>query len=533
MITWALSFDGIDDYVSFGKLGYYSGDLTFEVLISISEMPQVNGTVISDYRTGGHNLALSTNGEVIFAGRGTKNIYRSLMSNNVLKLDSFYHIVGIIKNGTWHLYLNGDLESVGEWGDNGLLGYTTTGLGRLFPTLPSNFFNGKIVFARLWERALLETEISQFLFKEDIPTEDPALRGYWKLDEGQGDIVNDYGPRGNHGTIYGATWVEVDIPGDEDPPGMVTLSARLAGGASMVCSTVRGRGLSASLSGGAELYCGTPIRTRGFSAQLAGGATLSTRANLIASLKANLAGGADLRAGILRLIIPKGIYEITKDNYFTKNQPAKSGELANLIKVYTNPLRPTETPEEVYRSDEPIILAAGQSKSVTAFYNKKPVIEAVAALEEAGVDLSITKVIYYAWGANVKITNSGSSEQSCIIVVNGRPLEVQGQRLITAQDDQSIRENGLIEFEFPSNPLVQTPQMAERIANNLLAFAVPRRDVSLEWRGNPALTLADLIQVPEYQRGLVDVRGIFYVTRQQFEYDGTLRARTEGRKINQ
>ena len=168
---------------------------------------------------------------------------------------------------------------------------------------------------------------------------------------------------------------------------------------------------------------------------------------------------------------------------------------------------------------------------MTVFYNKKPVIEAVAVLEEAGVDLSITNVTYYAWGAIVNITNSGASEQSCIIVVNGRPLEVQGQRLITAQDDQSIRENGLIEFEFPSNPLVQTPQMAERIANNLLAFAVPRRDVSLEWRGNPALTLADLIQVPEYQRGLVDVRGIFYVTRQQFEYDGTLRARTEGRKI--
>jgi len=36
----------------------------------------------------------------------------------------------------------------------------------------------------------------------------PGLVGWWRLDEGEGNVAEDSSEFGNHGTIYGATWVE-------------------------------------------------------------------------------------------------------------------------------------------------------------------------------------------------------------------------------------------------------------------------------------------------------------------------------------
>ena len=61
-------------------------------------------------------------------------------------------------------------------------------------------------------------------------------------------------------------------------------------------------------------------------------------------------------------------------------------------------------------------------------------------------------------------------------------------------------------------------------------FKDPKRDVSIEWRGNPALQLGDVIVVPDYQNEKEDTRGYFYITKQKLEYDGALRATLEGRR---
>jgi len=36
----------------------------------------------------------------------------------------------------------------------------------------------------------------------------PGLVGWWRFDEGAGNIVSDSSGHGNDGTIYGATWVD-------------------------------------------------------------------------------------------------------------------------------------------------------------------------------------------------------------------------------------------------------------------------------------------------------------------------------------
>ena len=106
-------------------------------------------------------------------------------------------------------------------------------------------------------------------------------------------------------------------------------------------------------------------------------------------------------------------------------------------------------------------------------------------------------------------------------------LKVQGAEKVIAFDEVSIREHGRIKYTFPKNPLVQTREQAQKIADNLLAYyKEPRRDLTLEWRGNPALLLGDRIQVVDEYGG-----EDFFITMQNIEYDGGLKVSMEGRKV--
>ncbi len=274
------------------------------------------------------------------------------------------------------------------------------------------------------------------------------------------------------------------------------------------------------------------LRIRNTSAYISAITSANIDSYIIANASTEILGQALLTAQALRLTIPEGVYQITKDDYFTKNQPAKSESIANYIIVETQPLKPVDTPEEVYRANEPINIESGETQTVTVHYQEPPVPEAVASLEGNSFDTAITNVNYYSWGADVIVENSGASTDSYTIVINGKPLKVQGSERVIAKDDNSIIDNGKIEYKFPDNHLVQTKEMAQKIADKLLAsFKDNKRDASIDWRGNPALILADIFNIPEYQKGDIDQRANFYITRQNIEYDGGLRATLEGRKV--
>lgn len=102
----------------------------------------------------------------------------------------------------------------------------------------------------------------------------------------------------------------------------------------------------------------------------------------------------------------------------------------------------------------------------------------------------------------------------------------------TKRDEDSISEYGVMTFEYDSNELVQTEREAEAIALSLLeSFVVPKRDVEVETFGDITLKLTDQVQVPEYQKGGVDKRGIFALRRISAEFDGSLRIMLNGRKL--
>jgi len=217
------------------------------------------------------------------------------------------------------------------------------------------------------------------------------------------------------------------------------------------------------------------------------------------------------------------VLEITEDDYFPPlRAPSRQDQVANEIIVDTQPLRPASTAEEVYRSNEPITIPGNTTKTITAFYNQPPVIDAVASLDSPPAGVSITEATYYGWGASIKIQNTNATDQQVTLIIQGKPLTVQNKERAIARDEAGITENGVLTFEFPANPLVQTLAQAQAIANTLLASVKdPRRDIEVEWRGNPALELGDRVTVKGKD---------YHIIRQEIDWAGVLSARLTGRK---
>ena len=226
-------------------------------------------------------------------------------------------------------------------------------------------------------------------------------------------------------------------------------------------------------------------------------------------------------------------YAITKDQYFTRNQPAKSEELKNRVTVKYSPLIEGDPDTEIYRSPEPISLAAGAEIIIDAEYDVS--IDVTGDHENnTGSTFSLTVENYYSTGALVTVKNTGANPGTTELVISGTPIIVDetAAAFEPAEDAASIAENGVLEYKFPDNHLIQTAEQAAAIGASLItSFATPRKDVSLNWRGDMSLELGDEITVPVYQRGTTTVNDDFYVFKTKLDYDGTLKAATEGRKI--
>lgn len=216
---------------------------------------------------------------------------------------------------------------------------------------------------------------------------------------------------------------------------------------------------------------------------------------------------------------------ISPDNYFRKDTPVKWGELANRIEVETQPRLATPDMQEVYRSNAPVPIAAGQTVTMTVYYNESPVVDAVASIYNPPAGVAITAATYYAWGATVSVFKPSAGE--FVLIVSGRPLRILNKARVVVEDSESVGDNGLLRYEYPLNDLVQTVDHAQWIANTLLAlYRHPRRDLTMQWRGNPAVTLGDMVVVRDNDEWLR-----YWVIRQELGYAGALRARIEGRLV--
>ena len=85
-----------------------------------------------------------------------------------------------------------------------------------------------------------------------------------------------------------------------------------------------------------------------------------------------------------------------------------------------------------------------------------------------------------------------------------------------------------ITYEVADNPFITSTTMATSVANYYLALLSHREIYNIDWRQNPALDIADIVEVEDN----FDVNGNVILTKQDYSYAGYLRGSSEGRGID-
>lgn len=220
---------------------------------------------------------------------------------------------------------------------------------------------------------------------------------------------------------------------------------------------------------------------------------------------------------------------ITGNDYFALSNPAVYSEIANYIQANTQPLASVGESQQVYKSDSPVSINVDESKTMTIFFNANPVINASVGISDYPAGTSISNITCYAWGATFTV-EAGDVGGTFSVEANGYPLSVQGSQLVLSFDENSIKNNGQLKYQFSDNPLIQSVEMGKRLTDAVLELSKdPRNNLDMsQWRGNPALELGDRITVPSRRGSSSD----YWVTAQTLEWTGTLQATLKGKKVS-
>ena len=203
--NYSINFDG-NDNIQFSPSSLPSGNN--EVTIST--------WVYRDSNTNSIEYVLGYGSPVTFGGMfamgiyGNQGIFASfngsafdVISNYSLPTNSWQYLTAIHKqNGLVEIYLNANLIYTHQVSTpninltNGYIGVAPWG---------SSYWNGKIDNSSIWDRALSQQEIQQYMNCPPTGSE-LGLVGYWNFEEGSGNTVFDRTNNGNNGTINGASY---------------------------------------------------------------------------------------------------------------------------------------------------------------------------------------------------------------------------------------------------------------------------------------------------------------------------------------
>ena len=212
MTKYSLYLNGKNNYVEvpYSDLLYPWKDnspCTFEVLVKPDfEGPQDTPKIVLQYRddvgTGRSIVYADTNGywASYFGG--------STLESTVAVDKGKYTLIHLrYDSSVLKFYINTEPDAEDKRGvDEGKVGNLLIGMHKQ----NTYFFNGFIVFVRIYNRALSESEIKHNFENPYMPVSDGLV--LWLLmDEGKGDVVYDKSGNGNDGTIYGAEWVRSPV----------------------------------------------------------------------------------------------------------------------------------------------------------------------------------------------------------------------------------------------------------------------------------------------------------------------------------
>lgn len=208
---YALSFDG-NDYVGFAADdGPVSGTGNFSlgawIKTSSSSLQYIMQQRDSSDVQGEYVLQVSSTGRLNYWDYNSG--YGFNISSDTSVNDGSWHHVAFTRNGTTGtLYIDGAAAKIATSTVKDILAVRDFAIG-IDRRDSVSYFSGSIDDARVYNRALSETEIAD-LYKGS-QADSTGLVGHWNLNEGSGTTANDLSGNSNTGTISGAVF-STDTP---------------------------------------------------------------------------------------------------------------------------------------------------------------------------------------------------------------------------------------------------------------------------------------------------------------------------------
>lgn len=143
----------------------------------------------------------------------------SAIPESSIVLDTWQHIAASYDGnaGELKMYLNGVEQTLtqtvppsGMLNDNLEIDLTVGNSSSLDDT-----FDGIIDEVRVWNIIRTESDIQSYM-NQYLDGNETGLAGYWRMNEGNGQFINDFTGNGNHGALYANEWVEGAPMGQTD-----------------------------------------------------------------------------------------------------------------------------------------------------------------------------------------------------------------------------------------------------------------------------------------------------------------------------
>ena len=213
-----LSFNGTDDYVDLGDM-IGEGSYTKTAWVKRESGNNHNNIISGDE---GHALWAPSNFDYKLSSGHVS--YNAVQDTESLE-EGIWYFVSVtydLTSGTMTLYKNG-VQVDQTIGVNAPGESAKTYIGRFGS---GSYWTGSVDEAGIWSQALSPMEIEQLynmgngIIARKANAEDEDLvsqaQGYWKMDEGIGNILTDASGHGNMGSVNGASWSTSDDCGCTD-----------------------------------------------------------------------------------------------------------------------------------------------------------------------------------------------------------------------------------------------------------------------------------------------------------------------------
>ena len=201
--TSCLSFDGTDDYVNLGNKSslQLTGNMTIAVWVRLGDSNAGQYMGIAGKLSGGSGYCLvrhDTNYFRFWTGSG--GVLTGIVSTAQYTDTDWHHVTGILEGGVMKIYVDGVLNAQGGSGltilDSGQYAF----IGRQYSNLASRYLRGMADDLRIYNVALTASQVTTAMTTVPVVPQ-TGLVGYWNLDEGSGQTVNDLSGNSNQGFL--------------------------------------------------------------------------------------------------------------------------------------------------------------------------------------------------------------------------------------------------------------------------------------------------------------------------------------------